>query len=758
MSRPPGIRNIAFIGGHVPRQCGIATFTSDLRGAIAREFPEAACRVAAMTDRQQVYDYPEHVAYEIHQEDQAAYRQAADFLNLNGVEILSVQHEFGIYGGDCGVHLLDLLREVNMPVVTTLHTILSEPSTMQRQVMLGLNQLSDRFVVMAEHGKTLLHQTFDISPARIDVIPHGVIDVPFLDPEFNKEQFGIIGRTVMLTFGLLSPNKGIEQAIQALPEVIQKHPDIIYVIAGVTHPHLRAHEGEAYREMLEQMITDLGLEDHVKFENRFMTLAELTALIEASDIYVTPYLNASQITSGALSYAFGAGKAIVSTPYWHASELLADDRGLLVPFSDPSAIAGAVNRYLENPALMTAVRKRAYELGRSMTWPHAARAYMATFSKARVEHGRIHLGTASAGPGDPPPLNFSHLVKMTGPLGIFQHAVHNIPNNAEGYCTDDNARAYLLTLLAEDLPTDAPGRAEFCQLSTSYLAFLWDAFEPRLRRFRNFMSRGLEWMELEGSEDSHARAMWAVGTGVSRSTDPGHRSVCAMLFHRGMKQLGKSSSPRSWAFGLLGLNAYLSRCPGDRGAGRLRLKLSNDLVNLHRGTATGDWPWFESILSYDNARLPQALIQSGLAMNCEDILSLGLKTLQWLLKIQKSEQGWLSPIGCHGFWRRGGERARFDQQSLEAGALVSACLEAHRAQPDSNWLDEALNCTAWYTGHNDLGLEPYDPITGGCHDALLADHMNENQGAESTLACHMALVETRLAKPAPSKVREPCPV
>jgi glycosyltransferase involved in cell wall biosynthesis len=758
MSAAPRIQNVAFIGGHIPRQCGIATFTGDLRAALAREYPQAPCRVVAMTDGKQTYKYPDCVCYEIHQENRAAYRQAADFLNLRGVEVLSVQHEFGIYGGVSGVYLLDMLRRVRMPVVVTLHTVLAEPSDEQRHVMTEMNRLCDRFVVMVEHGRKMLGDVYGIPEVKVDVIPHGVIDVPFLDPEFNKEQFNVVGRTVLLTFGLLSPNKGLENVIRALPGIVAEHPDVVYVIAGVTHPHLRARDGEGYREMLQALAVELGVEEYVKFKNRFMDLTELTALIEASDIYITPYLNAAQITSGALSYAFGAGKAIISTPYWHAEELLSDERGLLVPFADPGAITHAVNRYLADPCLMTAVRKRAYEMGRAMTWPHVARAYMASFERSRQQRSGRVVGRQKRISTTLPTLNFRHLVEMTSHLGMFQHAVHDVPNNSEGYCADDNARAYLLAVLAEGLDGGAVGQAAFCSKAGTYLAFLWDAFEPRTRRFRNFMSRGLEWMELEGSDDSHARTMWAVGTGVARTRETGHRAVCGMLFHRGMEQLAKVTSPRAWAFGLLGVNSYLSNCPGDREAQQLRSRLVTALMGLYRHHSEEGWRWFEPVVSYDNARLPQALIQSGSSMGCQETLDAGLESLQWLVDVQTAEGGWFTPIGCHGFWKQGGDRAQFDQQSLEASAMVSACLQAEEVTSDPCWGEQAAKCLAWYTGYNDLGLALYDKVTGGCHDALLADHINENQGAESTISCHLAMVEIVLASQRTKRKDEPCMV
>jgi len=751
MTKLPRIQNIALIGGHVPRQCGIATFTSDLRMALAGEYPEASCKVMAMTDPGRVHDYPECVVYELRQEDRESYSRAADYLHLRGVELLLVQHEYGIFGGECGEYLLDLLDRVSMPVVATLHTILRNPSEAQRRVMMELHRLCDRFVVMADHGRDILEEVYGVPPEKVDIIYHGVIDVPFLDPEYNKERFGVIGKTVLLTFGLISPNKGLENAIRALPEIVSQYPNVVYVIAGVTHPHLIQHEGEAYREMLQALADDLGVAHHVKFENRFMDLAELTALIEAADIYITPYLNEEQITSGALSYAFGAGKAIVSTPYWHAEELLADGRGLLVPFANPVAIQDAVLRYLGDSCLMTAVRKRAYEMGRSMTWPHAARNYMASFEKARWQRSNGVAQRAFKAPdvSSIPALNFKHLVKMSSHLGIFQHAVFDIPNNAEGYCADDNARAYLLSVLAGKLPSGGPGVAEFCAMSGTYLAFLWDAFEPRTQKFRNFMNRGLEWMELEGSDDSHGRTMWAVGVGVEHTPDAGHRGVCAMLFHRGLGQLEKVTSPRAWAFGLLGVNAYLRTCPGDREVQRVRALLVRQLVELFRKNGQNeddDWCWFESVVAYDNARLSQALIESGVGMGCDETVKVGVDTLSWLIDVQTAEGGWFSPIGCHGFWPKGGVRARFDQQPLEASAMVSACLQAQEATMDDRWGERAELCLAWFTGYNDLGLKLYDETTGGCHDALLVDHLNENQGAESSLIFQLALVEMMLAR------------
>jgi len=334
----------------MPRQCGIATFTTDICEAVAAAYPHCECIVGAVNDRPEGYDYSTRIRFEIDEKEIDSYRRAADFLNINNVEVVSVQHEFGIYGGPAGSHLLALLRDVHMPVVTTLHTVLREPNESQRFVMEQLNAFSNRFIVMAERGRGLLKEVYGVSPEKIDLIPHGVPDVQFIDPTFHKDQFGVEGKTMLLTFGLLSPNKGIEYVIEALPAILKEHPNVVYIVLGATHPNLLLREGESYRLKLERLAEDRGVTGNVIFYNRFVTLQELTDFIGAADIYVTPYLNEAQITSGTLAYAFGAGKAVISTRYLYAQELLAEERGILVPFRDSNAIAEGVTRFLSNLA------------------------------------------------------------------------------------------------------------------------------------------------------------------------------------------------------------------------------------------------------------------------------------------------------------------------------------------------------------------------------------------------------------------------
>lgn len=741
---------IAFLGAYLPRLCGIATFTHDLCEAVAVAAPASQCFAGAVNDRIEVYHYPSRVRFELDEKDLDSYRRAADFLNFNNADVLCVQHEFGIYGGSAGSHLLALLKEVRMPVVTTLHTVLREPNPAQQKVMEELIRRSDRLVVMARKGAEILRETYGVPDTKVDLILHGIPDIPFVDSSIYKAQFGVEGRVVLLTFGLIGPGKGIEYAIEALPEIVKRHPNVVYLVLGATHPHLVAREGERYRLGLERLAEDRGVKEHVIFYNRFVSLDDLKEFIGATDIYVTPYLNQAQITSGTLAYVFGAGKAVVSTPYWHAQELLADGRGILVPFRDPQAIAEGVRAFLDDPGRLQETREKAYQIGREMIWPVVAQRYMESFQRARTER-RAAPRSAFAGwtlasrPYALPPLRLDHIVRMSDGTGIIQHATFNVPNFNEGYCTDDNARAFILCDLLDELGGRPPSES-LDRLATSYLAFLSAAMNRETGRFRNFMSHGRQWLEHSGSEDSHARALWAAGTGAGRSRNEGHRKLSAQLFERGLSVVESFSSPRAWAFALLGIHEYLRPFPGHSIVKALREVLTLKLIGLWKSCATERWPWFESSATYENARLCQALLLSGQWMPRAEALEIGLKSLGWLASVQKTQAGHFRPIGSNGFYERDGAHAYFDQQPVEAQAMVSACLEAFRATQDGSWSREAKRAFEWFLGRNDLGLPLYDSSSGGCSDGLHQDRVNENQGAESTLAFHLSLAEMNYAE------------
>ncbi len=748
------IRKAAFVGDYLPRKCGIATFTSDLLRAVAAE-PQMQCFAVPVNDIEGGYEYPEVVRFEIEEQELSSYKRAADFLNISNVEIVSVQHEFGLYGGPAGGHLLALLEELRMPVVTTLHTVLREPNADQRRVMQALIERSARLVVMSARGRKILEEVYEAPAAKLDVIPHGIPDLPFVDPNYHKDRFGVEGKIVLLTFGLLSPNKGIENVLNALPQIVAEHPNVVYIVLGATHPNEQREQGEAYRLGLERLAKKNKVQKHVIFYNRFVELEELTEFLGAADIYITPYLNEAQITSGTLAYAFGSGKAVISTPYWHASELLAEDRGVLVPFGDAKAVAREVTALLRDETRRHAMRKNAYKLGREMIWSNVAKQYLNSFTEARRSGtGRrpIAIKTLDEQPRELPDIRLDHLSRMTDSTGLFQHAIFNAPNFAEGYCTDDVARAFILTVLLDELeesPTLVRG------LATTYMAYLNYAFDPVAQRFHNHMSFDRRWLDERGSEDCHSRALWALGLAVGRSPHRSFQVSAGQLFARALPAVAEFTSPRAWAFALIGIHAYLGRLGGDRQVTQLRELLTSRLMELFDKAAQPDWPWFEDILTYDNATLPHALIVSGHVAGQAPVLERGLQALRWLVELQTSEHGHFRPVGSNGFYPRGGKRADFDQQPIEAQATVSACLAAYRATSDIWWHEQAQRAFEWFLGWNDLGLELYSSATGACRDALHVDRVNENSGAESTLAFLLALAEMQLQQNASTIDRPP---
>jgi len=742
---------IAFVGNYLPRECGIATFTTDLCTALATEYGEGRLFAIPVNDPDSSYAYPERVRLEIEQEDAISYERAAEFLNFNGNDLVCLQHEYGIYGGIAGRQILAFLRKVRMPVVTTLHTVLWNPDVNQRTVLQEIARLSDRLVVMSEQAAQCLHEVYAVPNDKIDIIPHGVPDFQFMDPNYFKDRFGTEGKSVLLTFGLLSPNKGIENVIQALPAILAKHPNVVYIVSGATHPHIRRREGERYRDGLRALAEELGVSSQVIFNNRFVSAEELVELVSTADIYITPYRQEAQAVSGTLAIALGAGKAVVSTPYWHAKELLADGRGVIVPFEDPGAIADAAIRLLDNDAERHAMRKRAYLHSRETIWSKTARKYMASFQRARFERSlqprAAQKDDVAANAGDNlPVLNAAHMLNMTDDTGILQHAIFSVPNASEGYTTDDNARALIVSVLLDEYPAHA-GTKDYPNLSHRYLAFLWLAFNPDMGRFRNFLGYDRKWLEDTGSEDSHGRALWSLGKVLGCSRNAGLRGAAGRLFEAAVPAALTFTSPRAWAFCILGMQAYLDWFPGDRAIQGARNTLANRLLDIYERSHSETWKWFEKSLSYSNARLPQALILAGWRSGNQRMIEAGMDSLKWLVAQQHRDDAEVFvPIGSNGFFIEGSEKARFDQQPVEACATVSACLEVYRLTEEGLWFEEAQRVFRWFLGKNDLRVPLYDEITGGCKDGLHPDRINENQGAESTLSFLMALLEMHEAK------------
>src|SRR5580700_10529725 len=575
----PALPNrIAIVGNYLPRRCGIATFTTDLCDAIHAEYGTTELLALPVNDTEEGYAYPPRVRFELSEDNLASYRQAADFLNFSNIDLVCLQHEYGIFGGLAGSHILELLRRLRMPFATTLHTVLREPNTDQRRVMEEIATLSDRLIVMSQQSATILQEVFQVPAEKIDLIPHGIPDLPFTDPSFYKDAFGTEGKEVLLTFGLLSPNKGIENVIKALPKILERHSNVVYMIAGVTHPHILRREGDKYRNYLQNLAKELGVEANVIFRNRFVSPQEMVELIGAADIYITPYKHKAQVVSGTLAYALSAGKAIISTPYLHAVELLDAERGALVPFDDPDAIAAKTIELLDNGTARHAMRKRAYLYARDMVWSRVAQKYMGSFERVYNERLRNPRATFSAQNTEKaldrlPSIKLDHLRRMTDSTGIVEHAVFNVPNYPEGYSTDDNARALIVAILLEELGSTSATRS--VDLAARYLAFLWLAFDPTTKRFRNCLSYERQWQELHGSEDSHGRALWGLGTVLGRTNDAGLRGAAGRLFEMAVPAAVEFKSPRACALARRGPLEYLGSFPADRAAVHASETLAN---------------------------------------------------------------------------------------------------------------------------------------------------------------------------------------
>ncbi|MFO8006443.1 MAG: glycosyltransferase [Candidatus Brocadiia bacterium] len=730
--------SIAFIATHPPKQCGIATFTSDVMDAVrgCMDGRLRACAVA-MDDPQEELEYPDVVEYTVNLHDNTDYVRAADFINYSNIRAVSVQHEFGIFGGRDGAYLLDLLRELRCPIVTTFHTILQEPSESQREVTEELIVLSNALVVMSNQAVQFLRDVYNAPDEKIVLIHHGVPEIPLVEPTAYKEQFDMGGRTVALTFGLLNPGKGIEFALKALPPVVEQYPDFCYIILGATHPNILREQGESYRLSLQRLARDLGLQRNVLFSNRFVSREELCEFLKAADLYLTPYLNREQICSGTLAYALGAGKPIISTPYWYAEELLDDGRGVLVEFRDPESLSEAMLELLGSPARLLQMRASAYEFSRRMTWPQVGQRYLETFrdaiSMARVRASMPDMSMRHTLPitGLPRP-RLDHLIRMTDDTGLLQHARYAVPDRTHGYCTDDNARALVVASKYYDLFKDPEAE----RLLNLYLSFVHYAQRPD-GLFHNFMGYNREFLDEVGSDDCYGRALWGLGYTMYREVTA-YFSLAKEVFETALTNLG-TLNLRGRSYAALGLYYYLQRFPEAADIVEKIDGLAQAHIKRYGDAVQDDWKWFEDAVTYDNAVIPESLFVAYEVTGNQQYRDVAKESLDFILEL--CDRGdHLSLVGNEGWHERGGDPASYDQQPIDACGLVEACKVAFRLTGERRYLRYMRMAFDWFLGVNDRAQPLYDFRTGGCSDGLTAHGVNQNQGAESTLCCLLSLL------------------
>lgn len=748
---------LAFVSSYPPRQCGIATFTADLMEAMCGAYGNGNVavnsnggapgwsEVIALDNTAEGYSYGPEVSFHVREQYQGDYYRAADFINFSPVDLVCLQHEFGLYGGDDGSHVLHLLSNLRKPVVTVLHTVLLEPTPGQRLVLNRVCELSSLVVVQAERAVQYLRRIYGVPGDKIMLIYHGAPDVPFLDSSYYKEQFQAEGRRVLLTFGLLGPGKGLEYVIAAMEQIVAVCPEALYIILGATHPEVKRRYGEQYRHSLEKTVREKGLVENVVFYNQYVSLERLVQFLVATDIYITPYENSEQIVSGTLTYAVACGKAVISTPFQYARELLAGERGLLVPFRDSTALAEAALSLLRDEELRNYLRKQAYMFGRQMIWPEAGRAYAGAFEAAlhNYGHGLVPSiqSVAVTEKAALPEVNLQHLRNLTDDTGLFQHAVYTVPDRVHGYCSDDNARALIVATMNWQLFKDE----SILLLFRVYLSFLHHALDRASGRFRNFLAYERSWTEKTGSEDSHGRSLWALGYSVAYPPDDPLLNLSMRLFKTALPAAIGFTSPRAWAYTILGSLCYLKRFGGDAEVRALVMQLAGRLDGLYQAVATEEWSWFENIVSYDNACLAHALIWAGHYLDHEEHFETGLRALEWLLQVQTAPEGHLSLIGNRDWYRQGGKKARYDQQPLDAAALVEACYRAYRTTEEMHWQVAMEQCFNWFFGNNDGRQSLYDFVSGGCFDGLEPGAVNQNQGGESTVSLLIALHRMHLA-------------
>jgi len=723
---------LAYIGTYPPRECGIGVFTNNLFNSMLKSVEsrkdENEGFVVALNDVYNNHEYPEEVKLTIRQEHQEDYLQAVKYINLSGADLCILEHEFGIFGGQSGVYILPLLHRLEIPFIVTLHTILKAPSYNEKAVLQQICKMAHKIVVMSRKAIEFLVDIYDVPLEKIVFIEHGVPDIHF-NREITKKEFKLETKKVLLTFGFIGRNKGIETVIKALPRVVEKHPEVLYIVLGKTHPNVLRHSGEEYRIFLMRLVKSLQLEKNVEFLNEFINEQDLFKYLYASDIYITPYLNEAQITSGTLSYAVGVGSAVVSTPYWHAAELLAEGRGKLFDFGDSDSLASVLIELLDNPGELSELKRKAHDYGLKITWPKTGEKYIALVSSILEEQPEVtEKSDTELDPLILPPFSLTHINRMTDDTGIIQHAKFGIPNLKEGYCLDDNARALLMVLMAYRQMKDMRA-LELSPVYISYIHYMQNADGT----FRNFLSFSRNFLDEVGSEDSFGRTIWALGYLLGNAPNDAYYQTGKSVFFNAAPCFERLNSIRGIANTMIGISYYLKSNPSDDSMTERLRNLANKLVKHYDENVNDDWKWFESLLAYDNGILPLALLSSSEILNDDKITKTAFESMNFLTK-HTFKDNYLSIIGNEKWYRKNEERSVFAQQPIDAMAMVLMYRQAFHITKDKDYLNKLYISFLWFLGENDLRMSLYDFETQGCCDGFERSGVNRNQGAESTLA------------------------
>jgi glycosyltransferase involved in cell wall biosynthesis len=723
---------LAFISTYPPRECGIGTFTNNLFNSMLKNDVNAIHEhegfVIALNDNNLTYEYPDEVKLTIRQDYQEDYLQAVKFINLSGADLCIVEHEFGIFGGQSGVYILPLLHRLEVPIIVTLHTILKTPSYNEKAVLQEICKMAHKIVVMSKKAIEFLVSVYKVPESKIVFIEHGVPDIHF-SQEKSKKEFKLENKKVLLTFGFIGRNKGIETVIKALPKIVEKHPDVIYIVLGKTHPNVLRHSGEEYRIFLLRLVKNLQLEKHVVFLNEFIDEQDLFKYLCASDIYITPYLNEAQITSGTLSYAVGVGSAVISTPYWHATELLAEGRGKLFNFNDSDNFISILSELLENPGELAELKRKAYEYGKKIIWPKIGEKYVAlAIGMLKKKYKVVTKKDSVMDILILPPFSLTHINRLTDDTGIIQHAKFGIPNLKEGYCLDDNARALLMVLMAYRQMKNT--RA--LDLSPVYLSYI-HYMQNVDGTFKNFLSFNRNFLDEVGSEDSFGRTIWALGYLLGNAPNDAYYQTGKLVFFNAAPNFENLKSIRSIANTMIGISYYLKSNPSDDSMTERLRNLAKKLTTHYKENETKEWKWFESLLAYDNGILPLALLHSAEILNDDSITKTALTTMNFLSS-HTLKDNYLSVIGNEKWYKKEGERSIYAQQPIDAMAMVLMYHQAFHVTKNKEYLNKLYTSFLWFLGENDLRMSLYDFETQGCCDGFESYGVNRNQGAESSLA------------------------